>query len=340
MDQSGRTYRAVQVVAKGQFKLVERPVVAPPPGEVRIRVQACGVCHSDAGPVEGGQPVTWPRVPGHEIVGVIDAIGPDVRDWTIGQRVGVGYLGGPCGRCAPCRHGDLVNCRNQPVTGLSRDGGYAEMMLAQQRALVSIPDALRSVDAAPLLCAGLTTFNALRKSGAGPGDLVAVIGIGGLGHLAVQYAAKMGFEVAAIGRGPDKDGLSRKLGAHHYIDNAAEDSAQALQALGGAAAIVATAGGKAVSDAFPGLRERGRMVVVGVSPEPIEIGSVDLLFGTRELVGSLTGDPGAGDDVLRFSTLAGVAPMVETMPLSQAPEAYRRMMHGEARFRLVLTMDA
>ena len=232
--EAASTYRAVQADSRGRLELTEKTTRAPGPGRVRIRVEACGVCHSDSGTVEGLFPIEWPRVPGHEVVGRIDALGSGVQGWAVGQRVGVGFLGGSCGYCEFCRNGDLVNCRNQEYTGIHHDGGYAEVMIAKASGLVSIPDDLSSVDAAPLLCAGLTTFSALRNAPAKAGDLVAVLGIGGLGHLGVQYARHMGFEVAAIARGVDKAELAKKLGAHHYIESAATDPAEALQALGGA----------------------------------------------------------------------------------------------------------
>ena len=251
------TYRAVHAVSAGRLELTEKTLQAPGPGTVRIRAEACGVCHSDSGTVEGLFPIDWPRVPGHEVVGRIDALGSGVQGWAVGQRVGVGFLGGSCGYCEFCRDGDLVNCRNQEYTGIHHDGGYAEVMIAKASGLVSIPDDLSSVDAAPLLCAGLTTFSALRNAPAKAGDLVAVLGIGGLGHLGVQYARHMGFEVAAIARGADKVELAKKLGAHHYIDNAATDPAEALQALGGAKVILITAsGGKTVAETFKGSASR------------------------------------------------------------------------------------
>jgi propanol-preferring alcohol dehydrogenase len=311
----------------------------PGPNQVRIRVEACGVCHSDAGTVEGLFPIQWPRVPGHEVVGRIDALGSNVEGWSVGQRVGVGFLGGHCGYCEFCRGGDLVNCRNQEYTGIHQDGGYAEMMIAKASGLVAVPDALASADAAPLLCAGLTTFNALRNSPAKAGDLVAVLGIGGLGHLGVQYARHMGFEVAGIDRGSDTAELAKKLGAHHYIDSNATDPATALQALGGAKVILVTAsGGKTVAATFKGLRPGGVSIDVGVGPDPIELSGTDLIFGSRKLEGSLTGTPATGDATLRFSTLTGVAAMIETVPLNQAPAAYAKMMAGKARFRMVLVM--
>ena len=333
-------YRAVQVSEQGKFDLVERQVTQPAPGQVRIRVDACGVCHSDSGTVEAQLPVEFPRVPGHEVVGHIDAIGSYVQGWEIGQRVGVGFLGGACGYCDFCRGGDLVNCRNQGYTGVQTDGGYAEVMLAKASALVSVPNELSAAEAAPLLCAGVTTFSALRNSPAKAGDLVAVLGVGGLGHLAIQYARNMGFEVAAIARGSDKQQLATKLGAHHYIDSKAADPAAALQALGGAKVILITAsGGKTFAETFDGLRRRGVSIVVGVGPEPLEASSFGLVFETRSIQGALTGDPLTGDQTLRFSAMTGVAPMVETLSLDQAADAYAAMMAGKPRFRMVLTMN-
>jgi alcohol dehydrogenase, propanol-preferring len=334
------TYRAVQMSKPGRMEMVERELTAPPPGKVRIRVEACGVCHSDSATVDGIFPgVTYPRVPGHEAVGRIDALGDGVQGWAVGQRVGVGFLGGHCGHCEFCRGGDLVNCRNQEYTGIHLDGGYAELMTAKASGLVVIPDGLSAVDAAPLLCAGLTTFSALRNAPAKAGDLVAVLGIGGLGHLGVQYARHMGFEVAAIARGADKADLAKKLGAHHYIDSAATDPAAALQALGGAKVILVTAsGGKTVAATFKGLRPGGVSIVLGVGPEPIEASSMDLIFGSRKLEGALTGDPATGDSTLRFSSLTGVSAMIETFPLEEAAAAYAKMMAGKAHFRAVLTV--
>jgi alcohol dehydrogenase, propanol-preferring len=339
VSQAQGTYRAVQAVSPGKLELADKPLVDPQAGYVRIRVEACGVCHTDAATVEGVFPVEWPRVPGHEAVGLIDMLGDGVERWKVGQRVGVGFLGGSCGRCDPCRGGDLVNCQNQEFTGVHHDGGYAEVMLAKASGLMSIPDDLAAVDAAPLLCAGLTTFSALRNAPAKAGELVAVVGIGGLGHLGVQYARHMGFEVAAIGRGADKAELAKKLGAHHYIDSAATDPAQALQTLGGATLLIVTASaGKAVSETIKGLRPRGHVIVLGATPEPLEVSPVDLLFGNRGLEGALTGDPATGDATLRFSSLTGIAAMIETLPLERAAEAYAKMIAGKARFRMVLTM--
>src|SRR5271156_5555177 len=319
----GSTYRAVQAVSRGRLELTEKTLHAPGPGRVRIRVEACGVCHSDSGTVEALFPIEWPRVPGHEVVGRIDALGSGVQGWTVGQRVGVGFLGGFCGYCEFCRNGDLVNCRNQEYTGIHHDGGYAEVMIAKSSGLMSIPDDLSSVDAAPLLCAGLTTFSALRSAPAKAGDLVAVLGIGGLGHLGVQYARHMGFEVAAIARGGDKVELAKKLGAHHYIDSAATDPAAALQTLGGAKVVLITAsGGKTVAATFKGLRPGGVSITLGVGPEPIEVTSPDLIFSTRKDEGALTGKPAAGDATPPFNDLSGVSAMIETLPLDQAVAAY------------------
>ncbi len=334
------TYRAIEVSRPGKFSEIRKPLLDPSPNQVRIRVEACGVCHSDSGTVEGLFSIDWPRVPGHEVVGRIDALGFGVQGWAVGQRVGVGFLGGSCGYCEFCRNGDLVNCRNQEYTGIHHDGGYAEVMIAKASGLVSIPDDLSSADAAPLLCAGITTFNALRNAPAKAGDLVAVFGIGGLGHLAVQYARHMGFEVTAIARGTGTAELAKKLGAHHYIDSAATDPAAALQALGGAKVILITAsGGKTVAATFKGLRPGGVAIDLGVGPEPIEVTSVDLIFGERKLTGSLTGTPAIGDAALRFSALSGVSAMIETVPLDQAAAAYSKMMAGKARFRMVLVTN-
>lgn len=334
------TYKAVVVTKPGEFSIVEKSLRDPEPGHVRVRVEACGICHSDSGTVEGVFPIEWPRVPGHEVVGRIDALGEGVLGWQLGQRVGVGFLGGSCGYCEFCRAGELVECKNQQYTGIHSDGGYAEVMISKASGLMSIPDELSSVEAAPLLCAGITTFNALRNTPAKAGDLIAVVGIGGLGHLGVQYAKHMGFNVAAIARGADKAQLAKKLGAHHYIDSATTDPAAALQALGGARVILVTASsGQTVTDTFKGLRPGGVSVVVGAGPEPIQVSAMDLIFGSRKLEGALTGDPAAGEETLQFSALTGVSAMIETMPLEQAAEAYAKMMAGKARFRMVLTMQ-
>jgi propanol-preferring alcohol dehydrogenase len=335
-----QTYRAARAVAPGRLELVELPLHEPGIGEVRVRVEACGVCHTDALTIEGVFPIDYPRVPGHEAVGRIEAIGAGVKGWEIGQRVGVGFLAGHCGYCRLCREGRLANCENQTFTGIHHDGGYAESMIAQASGLVSVPDELDSIAAAPLLCAGLTTFSALRNSPARAGDLVAIVGIGGLGHLAVQYARSMGFEVAAIARGADKAELAGRLGAHHYIDSEAEDPAQALQALGGAMTILVTAAGGTVTAAtFKGLRQRGNSIVVGAGAPPITLQDSDLIFGNKRLEGATTGDFATADATLRFSVLTGISSMNETYTLDQAADAYARMMSGQARFRVVLTMD-
>jgi propanol-preferring alcohol dehydrogenase len=331
------TYKAIELSGPGKFSEVKKPLLDPGPNQVRIRVEACGVCHSDAATVEGLFPIDWPRVPGHEVVGRIDALGPGVQGWALGQRVGVGFLGGSCGYCEFCRNGDLVNCQNQEFTGIHHDGGYAEVMIAKASGLVSIPDDLSSADAAPLLCAGITTFSALRNAPAKAGDLVAVLGIGGLGHLAVQYARHMGFEVAAIARGANTADLAKKLGAHHYIDSTATDPAAALQALGGAKVILITAsGGKTIAATFKGLRPGGVSIALGVGDESIEVTSMDLIFASRKVEGALTGTPAIGDVTLRFSALSGVSAMIETVPLDQAAAAYAKMMAGKARFRMVM----
>jgi propanol-preferring alcohol dehydrogenase len=336
------TYRAVQVSALGQFDLVERDVTPPPPGKVRIRVEACGVCHSDVITVLGLFPdIAYPRIPGHEVVGKIDALGDGVSGWSIGQRVGVGYLGGPDFHCALCRRGDFVNCLNQGVTGVASDGGYSEVMFASESGLVAIPQELAPQDAAPLVCAGVTTYSALRNSSARSGDLVAIQGIGGLGHLGIQFARSMGMQVAAIGRGPDKKELALRLGAHTYLDTQEADAVAALQALGGAKVILATApSNKAAGQLAGGLAPRGMLVVLGVGGDgPMQISPAALVFGSRSIAGTLTGTTIETEDTLSFSVLHGVRPMIETVPLEQAAEAYARMMRGDARFRMVLVTE-
>src|SRR6266481_2517232 len=335
----GNTYRAVEISSPRVFSLVQRKISAPGVGQVRIRVEACGVCHSDAGTVEAQLPgVVYPRVPGHEVIGRIEEVGPGVTAWRVGQRVGVGFFGGEDGTCETCRRGDTAYCQNPIVSGVTSDGGYAEVMIAEARALALIPDELKSEDAAPLVCAGITTFNALRNAGRA-GDTVAIQGIGGLGHLGVQYAKKMGFRTVAIGGGPDKEHLAQKLGAHVYIDAKAQDAAVALQKLGGADVILATApSGSAIGSLLPGLKVRGKLVTVGVSGDAIPINGVPLIFGGRSVVGSLTGRAIETQDTLDFSVLTDVRPMIETLPLAKAEEAYKRMMAGSARFRMVLTM--
>jgi alcohol dehydrogenase, propanol-preferring len=340
MSNDVETYRAVQAIEPGRFALAELPLPTPGPGQVRVRVEACGVCHSDAVTVEGWLPVSFPRVPGHEVVGRIDGLGDGVTDWAVGQRVGVGYLGGQCGHCARCRRGDFVNCLEQPVTGMHVDGGYAEVLVARESGLVAIPEELDSVEAAPLLCAGLTTFNALRDSGARAGDLVAVLGIGGLGHLGLQYARRMGFRVVAIARGAEKEALALELGAHAYIDSVAQDATAELTRLGGARLILATASSaEAMSALIPGLAPGGDLVVVGADTEPIRVSTTDLLFGERSLDGSLTGSAADNEDTLAFSVLQDVRARIEVVPLDDAPAAYARMMSNQARFRMVLDMS-
>ncbi len=334
-----KTYRAVEITGHRWLSIVERPILQPGRGQVLIRVQACGVCHTDSFTVEGAHPaVTFPRVPGHEVVGLIEAIGPDVARWEVGQRVGVGFFGGQDGTCDPCQRGDFVNCERLIIPGITTDGGYAEFMIAEARALVAIPEQLTAVDAAPLLCAGVTTYNALRNAPLRAGDLVAIQGLGGLGHLGVQFARRMGFRTVAIARGADKQALALELGAHIYIDSAAEDPASALQRLGGAAGILATAAsGSSMGPLLAGLRPRGQLIVVGASAEPIQVSAFDLIFGGRSMKGALTGTASDIADTLAFSDLQAVRPMIEEYPLDQAPEAYARMISGRARFRVVLT---
>ena len=333
--------RVVQVSApNAALELVERERPEPGPGEARVRVQACGICHSDSFTIEGHFPgITYPRVPGHEIAGVIDALGEGTKPWRVGQRVGVGWYGGHCGHCDRCRHGDFVTCREGRVPGISYDGGYAEYMVAPVQALALIPDELSAAEAGPLLCAGITTFNALRHSGARAGDLVGILGIGGLGHLAVQFAVRMGFHTVAIARGGDKAELAGKLGAHAYIDSRAEDVAERLTALGGAALVLATVtNAKAMSAMIDGLGVGGKLLVVGASPEPIEVSPIQLIGQRRSIQGWPSGVAADSEDTLAFSALSGVRPMIEAYPLERAAEAYARMMSGEARFRVVLEM--
>jgi D-arabinose 1-dehydrogenase-like Zn-dependent alcohol dehydrogenase len=335
--------RVIQIAKKGgPFELVERELPQPGRGEVRIKIQACGVCHSDSIAKEGLFPsVPYPIVPGHEIAGVIDALGEGVIGWEAGTRVGVGWFGGHCGRCDPCRRGHLIDCRNLRIPGVTYDGGYADAMLAPADALALIPDELVAVDAAPLLCAGVTTFDALRKSGALAGDVVAVLGIGGLGHLGVQFAAKMGYHTVAIARGAEKEPLARQLGAHIYLDSQTKDVAAELTKLGGAKTILATVtSGKAMSAIIPGLAVRGKLIVLGVGMDPIEVSPLDLIGGSRSVVGHASGASIDSQDTLSFSALTGVRPTIETMPLERAAEAYDKMMRNEARFRMVLTTGA
>jgi len=333
--------KAAQVPKPGaDFDMVERPIPAPDAGQVRIQVRACGICHSDVLVKEGVFPwIQYPRVPGHEVAGVVDEVGAGVSAWKTGQRVGVGWHGGHDGTCRECRRGDFRNCRNVKVTGMSYDGGYQEYMVAPVEALVPIPDSLSDVDAAPLLDAGITTYNALRNSGAMPGDLVAVQGIGGLGHLGVQFANKFGYRVAAIGRGPENAELAKKLGAHVYIDSHATNAAEKLQELGGARVIIATApNSKAMSALIDGLGPNGKLVVIGASLDAIEVTPSQLIFGSKTIQGWAAGTPAASEDTLNFCVLTGVRPMIETYPLEKAAEAYARMLSGKAEFRVVLTM--
>ena len=340
---SSVTGRAVQVAAAGgAFELVERVFPDPGPGHVRIHVQACGVCHSDAITKFGVLPgIAYPRVPGHEVAGVVDAVGADVPLFKTGQRVGLGWHGGHCNYCTPCRRGDFVLCENQQISGISFDGGYADYVIAPANALALIPDDLSDVDAAPLMCAGITTFNSLRHSGARTGDTVAILGIGGLGHLAVQFAAKSGYRTVAIARGQDKAPLARQLGAHIYIDSSTQDPAAELQKLGGATVILSTVtNAEALAAAVGGLGPNGKLIVVGVPEKPFTVNAIPLVMGKRSIVGWAAGTGMDSEDTLNFSALAGVKPMVETYSLDRAAEAFDRMMSGKARFRVVLTTGA
>jgi D-arabinose 1-dehydrogenase-like Zn-dependent alcohol dehydrogenase len=325
--------------AKREFEIVERSIPEAAPGMVRIKVAACGICHSDSLVKEGLWPgIQYPRVPGHEVAGTIDAIGAGVAGFAVGQRVGVGWHGGYCGRCDPCRRGDLFACETQQVTGISFDGGYGEYMVAPVSAVARFPDDLPLAEAAPLLCAGITTFNALRNSGARPGDLVGVLGLGGLGHLGVQYAAKMGFKTVAIARGKDKEPLARQLGAATYIDSQSQDPAAELLKLGGANVIISTVTvGEAMSAVQGGLAINGTLMVIGAA-ESMQISPLVLLMGRRSVKGWYSGTSIDSQDTLAFSARAGVRPMNEIFPLERVNEAYNRMMSGKARFRVVLTM--
>ncbi|HTV57526.1 MAG TPA: alcohol dehydrogenase [Verrucomicrobiae bacterium] len=336
--------RAVQVPkAHGSLELVERPVPNPGPGQVRVKVNACGVCHSDVVTVEGVWPgIQYPRVPGHEVAGVIDALGdPVAPEWKVGDRVGIGWFGGNCGHCEPCRRGDFIVCKNMLITGVHFDGGYADYVVAPFSALARIPDALDPVEAGPLLCAGITTFNAIRRVGALAGSVVAILGIGGLGHLGIQFASRMGFRTVAIARGKDKEALARKLGAHHYIDSAAQDASQALQALGGASIILATAtSGSAIASVVGGLAPNGKLIVLGAAPDPLQFNAIQLLATKLSVVGWPSGTSIDSEDTLDFSALTGVRPMTEVFTLDRAAEAYARMMSGNALFRVVLTTNS
>jgi len=332
--------RAVEVPSpKASFKLVEREVPQPGPRQVRIKVQACGLCHSDSLTKEGTWPgIAYPRVPGHEIAGVIDALGEGVPEWKPGQRVGVGWYGGHCGYCEPCRRGDFITCRNLKITGILQDGGYADYVVVPFEALARIPDALTPVEAAPLVCAGVTTFNSLRNSGARPPDLIAVLGIGGLGHLGVQFAVKMGFRTVAIARGKDKEPLARQLGAHHYIDSQAENVSEQLKELGGAKVVVATAtSNKAMADTLGGLGLSGKLLILGASVEPLPVNTLPMIGQRQSIAAWPSGSSFDSEDTLTFSALTGVRPMTEIYPLERAAEAYERMLSNKARFRVVLT---
>ena len=333
--------KAAQVPKPGaEFEIVEREIPSPEAGQVRIKVQACGVCHSDQFTKEGTWPgIQYPRVPGHEVVGLVDELGAGVTEWKNGQRVGVGWHGGHDGTCRQCRRGDFRNCQNLKVPGISYDGGYQQFMVAPAEALVAMPESLGAAEAAPLLCAGITMYNALRHSGAMPGDLVAVVGIGGLGHLGIQFANKFGYKVAAVGRGSENEALAKKLGASVYIDSKSTNAAEALQKLGGAQVILATApSSKATSEIFDGLGPNGKLMVIGVAFDPIGVTPVQLVTGSRTIQGWASGTSADEEDTLRFAELTGVRPMTETYPLEKAGEAYARMMSGKAQFRAVLTM--
>jgi D-arabinose 1-dehydrogenase-like Zn-dependent alcohol dehydrogenase len=331
---------AVVTKKGGPFELQEREIPQPGPGQVRIRVQACGICFSDHLTKDGLWPgLTYPRVPGHEVAGVIDEVGPGVTVWKKGQRVGVGWHGAQDGTCISCRRGDFGICPNLQITGIHFDGGYSEYMLAPVLGLAALPESLDAAEAGPLLCAGVTTFNALRHSGALPGDTVAVLGIGGLGHLGVQFASKFGYRVAAISRGRDSEALAKKLGAHVFIDSSATNAGAELQKLGGARAILATApSSKAMTALVDGLGPNGVMLVVGATMDPIEVTPGQLIFGRKKILGWPSGIPTDSEDTLRFSEITGVRPMIEKYPLDKVNEAYARMDSGKAEFRVVLTM--
>jgi D-arabinose 1-dehydrogenase-like Zn-dependent alcohol dehydrogenase len=333
--------KAAQVPKAGaDFEIVEREIPKPGAREVRIKVQACGVCHSDMFTKEGAWPgINYPRVPGHEVVGIVDELGPGVTEWKTGQRVGVGWHGGHDGTCRACRRGDFRNCQNLKIPGISYDGGYQQYMLAPIEALTTMPDNLSDVEAAPLLCAGITTYNALRHSGAMPGDVVAVLGIGGLGHLGIQFASKFGYKVAAVGRGSESAALAKELGASVYIDNKATNAAEELQKLGGAQVVLATApSSQSMSEVIDGLAPNGKLMVIGASMDPIQVTPVQLITGSRSLQGWASGTTADEEDTLHFAALTGVRPMIETYPLEKAAEAYARMMSGKAQFRVVITM--
>jgi D-arabinose 1-dehydrogenase-like Zn-dependent alcohol dehydrogenase len=331
--------KKVQVnIAGGSFELIEGPLREPAAAHVRVKVQACGICHSDSVTKDGLFPgIVYPRSPGHEVAGVIDALGEDTEPWKVGDRVGIGWHGGYCGRCESCRRGDFVTCANLQIPGVSYDGGYSEFVFAPKEALARIPSELTPEEAAPLMCAGVTTFNALRHSGAGPGDLVAIQGIGGLGHLGVQFANKFGFETVAIGRGADKKSLALKLGARTYIDTSSQNVTKELVALGGARVILSTApDGKAMGGLVDGLAVGGRLVIVGASPDPFAVSSMQLILVRKSIIGWPAGTSIDSEDTLKFAASNGIRPMVETFPLERAADAYEHMMSGKVRFRSVL----
>ena len=334
------TGRAVQVpLAGGAFEVVQREFPEPGPGHVRIRVEACGVCHSDAITKFSLFPgIEYPRVPGHEVAGVVDAVGAGVPLFKAGQRVGLGWHGGHCNYCSACRRGDFILCENGQISGISFDGGYADYVIAPANALALIPEDLKDVEAAPLMCAGVTTFNSLRHSGAKPGDTVAILGIGGLGHLAVQFAAKSGYRTVAIARGQDKAPLARQLGAHIYIDSTTQDPGAELQKLGGAAVILSTlTNAEALAGGVSGLGPNGKLIIVGVPEKPFQVNAGQLIMVNRSIAGWASGPGMDSEDTLKFSALSGVKPLIETYPLERAAEAFDRMMSGKARFRVVLT---
>jgi alcohol dehydrogenase, propanol-preferring len=331
------TYKVIEVAPDGSLRSATREVVEPTAGQVRIRLQACGICHTDSFSVQPHDAAKEHRVPGHEIVGVIDALGVGVQGWSTGQRVGVGFLGGHCGVCDYCKHGNFVACTDQPYTGLAVDGGYAEVVYANATGLVAIPNELTSIEAAPLLCAGFTTFNALLKASVQAGDLVAIQGIGGLGHLGIQYAAKMGLQVVAIARGTSKKALAHDLGAHHYIDSVATDPGEELIKLGGARAVIATAAAGDISPLLNGLINGGQLIVIGASDQPVTVAPTQLVFGDVRVRGSLTGSAIENEENLRFAVHQDVRAMIEPRPLSEAAAAFEHMMNGDARFRIVLT---
>jgi D-arabinose 1-dehydrogenase-like Zn-dependent alcohol dehydrogenase len=336
-----RKMRAIRIPnAKGPFQFVELEIPEPVAGSVRIKVQACGICHSDEYAKEGSRPgIQYPRIPGHEIAGIIDAVGAGVSGWEVGQRVGVGWHGGHCGYCNSCRRGDFVTCsRDRQITGLTRDGGYTDYMIASAGALALIPNELSAVEAGPLLCAGVTTFNALRNSGARPGDLVAILGVGGLGHMGIQFSAKMGFDTVGIARGKDKEPLAKKIGAKHYIDSESQNAAAELEKLGGAKVILSTVtSGKAVNAVVGGLGINGKLILVGNPDQPLEVPARLLIGGRRSISGWPSGSPIDSQDTLAFSAQTGVRPITEVFPLERAAEAYDRMLSGKARFRVVVT---